>query len=836
MFSGWAIVLAGSIVYCDTAIAQVVPDASLSTAVVQTGDRFTITQGDRRGTNVFHSFSQFSVPTGGAAIFDNPIDIQRIFGRVTGGSISTIDGLIQANGEASLFLLNPNGILFGSNARLNVGGSFLASTASRIQFADGGEFAIGNSNSALLSVTAPIGLQMGALADGTGAIGLQGPGNNLTTQNSLLAPYSNDNPTELGLQVAEGKTLALVGGAIAIEGAVLSAPQGRVELASLGNGAFVSIREDLGGVGLAYRLGHVVGDRLDIQLSNKALIDVNAVDSGSIQVQGRRVDLTTGALLWGQNRGAATGGDITVTGTDRIFVDGTAPDLIGGTPDEPRLRTASGIVNETLGANGGNIALSAPTIRVQNGGSVLSRSFTEGTGCAVQIEANALTVSGASAILGDIFSLVGTLAAGPGAGGQITLSTQDLALLDGGVLSALTIGPGNSGDIAVKADTIEIGGLSPILSVSSLSVPSLGGTGAAGNLHVDARAITLRDGGIIASTSFGPGNAGNVVINAADSIDITGFKEDIGNYQSGIASSVSPAQEPFKSLFNIADDAASGSSGNIAITTRNLRLTDNSYIVVSNIGIGSAGMLTVNADRIELKNQSYMSSQSFIGQGGDLVIRTNELLMRYQSDIHTEAGGFGNGGDIDIQAKIIVSIDDSDIFSGSLIGQSGRIQVKTEGLFGIQYRDRLTLGNDITSPSKLGQSGDVLVSALVTDLGASLVPLPIEVIDLDRMIVAGCGFQDDNQFAVSGKGGLFQNPIDPFKSKITWADRRSHRVISGAESVVQIGARYQGFRLIEARSIQRLPDSKPQLVSDLGGGAIVTIERNNVNCLAPQEP
>ncbi|MEO0984860.1 MAG: filamentous hemagglutinin N-terminal domain-containing protein [Cyanobacteria bacterium J06639_14] len=174
-------------------IAQIIPDDTLGDegSIVVDGDAIDrIEGGETRGSNLFHSFEEFNVNTGQQVYFANPVGIENILSRVTGSNVSEIDGLLGVDGAANLFLLNPNGIIFGPNARLDISGAFTASTAEMLEFQDGSAFsAVNPEGEPFLTMSVPLGVQFGASPQG-----------DLTNEGLL--------------EVGEGQTLTLFGNTV----------------------------------------------------------------------------------------------------------------------------------------------------------------------------------------------------------------------------------------------------------------------------------------------------------------------------------------------------------------------------------------------------------------------------------------------------------------------------------------------------------------------------------------------------------------------------------------------------------------------------------------------
>ena len=123
------------------ASAGVVSDGSRGSVLSRAGFDFDITSGAKVCGNLFHCFSKFDLGYAESATFRGPNDVTNIPSLVTGGSASSIDGTIRSIiSVANLFLMNPKGLVFGPNAKLDIQGSFAVSTADYLELADGGKF------------------------------------------------------------------------------------------------------------------------------------------------------------------------------------------------------------------------------------------------------------------------------------------------------------------------------------------------------------------------------------------------------------------------------------------------------------------------------------------------------------------------------------------------------------------------------------------------------------------------------------------------------------------------------------------------------------------------
>jgi filamentous hemagglutinin family protein len=725
--------------------AQVSGDGTINTVVDYKDQTYTVSGGVTAGKNLFHSFSEFSIPTRKEVFFNNLSTVNNIITRVTGSSISTIDGSIRANCCANLFFLNPNGIVFGSNASLNVGGSFFGTTASSITFANGSIFSVSNSqDSSLLSVDIPAGLQFRA---SPGTILVKGVGHD------IVDPYASAEPSG-GLQVKSGQTLALVGGSINLEGGILSAKSGSVALGSVNSG-IVSINHSLIGWSLDYKN---VTHFQDILLSKKSLVDASGKESGSIHVQGANITLLDGSLMLIQHENNQIKRGIEVKATDSINIIGSALSQNGLIP--------SGIIDVNFGSeDSSDINISSPQLLLKKGGSI--QSATLGTGKGSRINVNAFDSLQLIESLGnENQTLIVTYTGGDGRAGDVSISTTHLNLLNGGAIGSGTFAAGDSGNVdVISSEDISVSGVVLNADLNSTISSVTTSSGNSGNLNIKTKELKVLDGATIVVSTYAEGNAGTLTINASDSVLLSGSSTDKG-FVSGVASAAR-------------FESATGSTGNIKINTPKLTIRDGAGINISHDGdVGNAGSLTINTGSIVLDREGFIKADTKSGVGGNInIFNSNILLMRNNSFIAANAGGSGDGGNISVQSPFLVSFpnENNDIIANSLTGSGGRVEISATGIFGLAPRSReelqrllgttdptkldprLLKSNDITAISQSSPSlnGLVKLNTPEVDLSKGLVELPTTVVDPKTLVTQNpCRRASSSEFTRSGRGGL----------------------------------------------------------------------------------
>jgi filamentous hemagglutinin family protein len=730
------------------ALAQIVPDNSLGTSVInnQTINGILSDQingGVVKGSNLFHSFQEFNINTGRGVYFTNSPLINNIFTRVTGNNVSNINGTLGVLGSANLFFMNPNGIVFGTAASLDVKGSFLGTTANSIKFADGIEFAIASSTPAsLLSVSVPVGLGFGS---NPGAIKVNGIGHQLSVA-SLFSPITRP-ISNTGLRVRPEKTLALVGGEITLNSGILSAERGRVELASVGDSATVNLNAS----DQSLMLGNIdVTNGKEIRLSKQALIDTSGANAGSIQVQGRHITLTDSSAFIIQNRGTKNAGNIDVR-SESLLITGYSP----------KTRIRSGLFTETLApGSASNINVSTKNLTVGDGGTIFSRTYSAGISGSINLNATeSIQVRDVSSLATDIFSTIDSVTFSTGNGGDMFISTPQLSILNSGLVSVSTFGKGSAGNLIVNADKVELIGKAPLAAASSAITTASRGAGNAGNLFVNTRTLNLTDAGRLSTASFSSGKAGDIIVNASEFVKVSGYSQQL---PSQIRSDVNPPGQFFERLLQL-PSVPTGNSGSITINTPNLKLNDTGRISVSNQGKGSAGTIRLNAQMLQLSNFGQVNAESKSGVGGDIILQSQDIRLRNNNNISTNAQGTGNGGNIFIDTTTLIALENSDITANSRDSFGGKVTINAQGIFGTQFREQPSLQSDITATSDLGASFSGQVNIITPDIKQqnNLNKQASNFVSTESLVASSCLANRNarsGKFVITSHGGLAETP------------------------------------------------------------------------------
>ena len=747
---GWG---ASAVYIPSVSLAQIVPDTTLSpsgiptdqnsivnpTAIVDESPATLIEGGALRSSNLFHSFQEFNVQANQRVYFADPSGVDNIFTRVTGGSASGIFGTLGVDGAANLFLLNPNGVIFGENAQLDIDGSFVTTTAESVDFGGGKLFSANNPQTVpLLTVNTPIGLQYGSA---TAEVRVEGTGSQVFFNFETGLTDKRFRP--FGLTVPAGQTLALLGGEVTVDGGNLTSAGGNIELAAVTTG-YLPLSDGSSGY-LPFQLvdnistvnlpaGTLLGDLL---VTGGGSLEASGDPAGNVRLLANNIEFNEGATLFMDTLGSADGGSLQAFAPESITLYG-----FGDTGLDPFYSTTwSTLVPVDGTGRGADVSVNTGSFQLLNGGFLLTE--TNGTGNAgnVTIQAEEVTVAEINpfVLVSVLGSYVGVGA--DGNGGNLTINTQRLTLADSSVTGVQTRGNGNSGNVTITAtEFVKIDTQLPdfvpfplLTRLSSEAAPiTVFGTsdppaGNAGNISITTPNLQILNGSQLRSSNSGSGNGGNVKI-TADTVEIDGTGEALAGFVS-FSPLVIITDEVPSAISAVVSDPGSGNAGELRMDVGQLRLSNGGLVSNSSLGDGAGGNVIIEArERIELVGTNpdgaiasgiYSRAVAGEGSGGDINLFTPQLVIRDGATVNVgnfdtlgdEAPGTGPAGNIDIVATTVQLSNAASLSADTLLNAdalSGR-----QGSISVEATD-LTLSQDSrisTNADGTGSGGNIEVDA-----------------------------------------------------------------------------------------------------------------------------
>ncbi|MFA7279034.1 MAG: filamentous hemagglutinin N-terminal domain-containing protein [Sterolibacterium sp.] len=439
----------------------------------------------------------------------------------------------------------------------------------------------------------------------------------------------------------------------------------------------------------------------------------------------------------------------------------------------------SGGIFSTASASGnsGSIQVKAhQDVTVRNQGQINATTFASGDAGIVGVESASLTIAGNGWISSDT--------TGAGKAGTVTVKAGNIALDSGGKISstAANTASGDAGSVAVTSTgNMTLGADTAITTATQTKT-----TGNAGSVVVNvAKDLALLRGGQISSATSTPqGAAGSVRINAETLV--------VDGAQGPRASSISAS----------ATVGSSGQTGNIdVVATNSILLSNGGKLAVQNDAfVASPGglplsSLQVSAPQITLKDAQITAASSGNMPASSIKVSFSDKLALDPSRI-TTSSNLGNGGAIDILGGRMLVLENSQITTSvaGTSGNGGNINVSTNTLLmltgfiqantaarnasggdvAIAAQNLVTSGNVlmlggqdsysfmpyafgfnvIQAAAPTGLSGAIRLTSPALDVSASLIGLNAKLIDTGGMGRSPCQATGGSSLVQAGRGGM----------------------------------------------------------------------------------
>ncbi|NMF61994.1 hypothetical protein DP115_04005 [Brasilonema octagenarum UFV-OR1] len=430
-------------------------------------------------------------------------------------------------------------------------------------------------------------------------------------------------------------------------------------------------------------------------------------------------------------------------------------------------------------------------VSLTNGAGVNVRS---GGGGSIAVNARNLEMTGRSFLSAGIGQSLGTVGTQAGdisvnATGAINLNNSSIG---NQVLSGAN---GQGGDVSISASTLRLESGAQIGAGTSAA-------GKGGSLRVDAQDVQLigtsADGqfpsALFARANLNStGDAGDITVKTNTLLVRDGSLINASTYGAGKGGSLRVEAQDVQIIGKSLDGRAAsvlttgadfystGDGGDLTVTTNTLLVQDGAGIIVESRGTGTAGNMTLNARSIRLNNNASLSANTRspkvdpTREQATININSQDLIITRNSNIITNATGENViGGNININTDVLVGFQNSDISANSDNFRGGNVRINTQGIFGIQFREVASLQtSDITATGATRElSGNVQITRPDLDPTSGLVELPVNVVDRSGLIAQGCPADQGNSFVVTGRGGLPPTPEQELDDDAEWQDRR----------------------------------------------------------------